>query len=137
VRSFASWHAYHHRLAKVIQYELDSLPPDHSTEIKRLRHRFQERLERELTAGVKAGLFASPDVEGTALAILSLCIDIARWYSSTATRTPTELGELYADFVIRAICKATPATLESPPRLPCAAATRLAVTSAERPRERK
>jgi AcrR family transcriptional regulator len=103
VRAFAGWHARHHRLARVVQYELDSIPPERRREIVRLRARFQARVERELANGVREGVFAPIDVEGSALAILSLCIDIARWYGPSSRRTPAALGGLYADFVCRAL----------------------------------
>ncbi|MFL5843486.1 MAG: TetR/AcrR family transcriptional regulator [Solirubrobacteraceae bacterium] len=103
VRSFASWHALHHRLARVVQYELETLPPERRREIKRLRARFSALVEDELTAGVEAGVFGPIDIQGATLAILSLCIDIARWYGPTAARMPNDLGGLYAEIVTRAL----------------------------------
>lgn len=107
VRAFAGWHARHHSLARVVQYELDSIPPERRREIVRLRARFQARVERELANGVREGRFGPIDVEGSALAILSLCIDIARWYGPSSRRTPEALGGLYADFVCRALREET------------------------------
>ncbi len=108
VRSFAGWHARHHRLARVIQYELESLPAARRREIVDVRARFAPLVERELAAGVQAGRFAPIDIEGAALAILSLCIDIARWYGPKSNRTPEVLGALYADLVGRALRSGTP-----------------------------
>jgi AcrR family transcriptional regulator len=108
VRSFASWHARHHRLARVVQYEFETLPTERRREIVRLRARFRARLESELAAGVEAKVFGPVDIEGTALAILSLCIDIARWYGPSSHRTPDELGALYAELVSRALRVDTP-----------------------------
>jgi AcrR family transcriptional regulator len=108
VRSFAAWHARHHRLARVVQYELASLPPERRREIIRLRARFPALIERELAAGVQSGVFSPIDIEGAALAILSLCIDVARWYASTSHRTPEGLGALYADIVARALRAESP-----------------------------
>jgi AcrR family transcriptional regulator len=102
VRSFAAWHARHHRLARV-QYELESLPLERRREIVKLRARFGTIVERELGAGVASGAFGPIDIEGAALAILSLCIDIARWYGPKSHRTPDGLGALYADLVARAL----------------------------------
>jgi AcrR family transcriptional regulator len=103
VRSFAAWHGRHHRLARVVQYELESLPVERRREIFALRARFPALVERELAAGVQAGVFGPIDIEGAALAILSLCIDIARWYGPNSHRTPEGLGALYADLVARAL----------------------------------
>ncbi|MCW2990965.1 MAG: Transcriptional regulator, TetR family [Solirubrobacterales bacterium] len=103
VRSFASWHARHHRLARVVQYELEMLPQERRREIKRVRARFAAHVERELAAGVDSGVFGPIDIEGATLAILSLCIDIARWYGPTSQRMPDDLGVLYAEIVGRAL----------------------------------
>jgi hypothetical protein len=49
------------------------------------------------------GEFDLPDVPGTALAILSLCIDVARWFNPDGRRTPDDVGVLYADLVGRMV----------------------------------
>lgn len=103
VHAFASWHARHHRLARVAQYELEALNPAHGREIRRLRARFSQRIRDELERGAAEGAFSLPDVEGASLAILSLCIDIARWYGAANPRDPDDLGSLYADIVARAL----------------------------------
>lgn len=103
VALLASWHARHHRLARVAQNELRSLPPDHLAEIRLLRQQVTALLGSDVEAGVAAGAFLSRETHETVRAILSLCIDIARWYSPRGPRSPTELGEIYADLVIRMI----------------------------------
>jgi hypothetical protein len=42
-------------------------------------------------------------VQGTTLAVLSLCIDVARWFNIEGPRTPDEVGALYADLVLRMV----------------------------------
>jgi AcrR family transcriptional regulator len=101
VYDFAGWHARHHRLARVAQYELGAMPPERIGEIRSLRQQVTSRLESEVRDGIRAGVFSSPPVHETARAILSLCIDIARWFRTTGPRTPEELGGIYADLVIR------------------------------------
>src|SRR3954454_22090900 len=54
VAAFAKWHADHHVVARVIQYELKSLPPRQFRQIAKLRKRFEELLGAELAAGVAA-----------------------------------------------------------------------------------
>jgi hypothetical protein len=56
--------------------------------------------------GVAAGEFDVADVSGTTLAVLSLCIDVARWFNPAGHRTPDEVGELYADLVLRMVRRA-------------------------------
>src|SRR4051794_504572 len=79
VAAFAKWHADHHVVARVIQYELKSLPPDQFRGIAALRKRFEELLRAELETGVAAGAFDVAELDAVTLAILSLCIDLARW----------------------------------------------------------
>ncbi|MFF4582780.1 TetR/AcrR family transcriptional regulator [Streptomyces sp. NPDC001373] len=103
VRSFVRWHAAHHTTARVVQYELDALAPEHRSEIVALRRLSDAAVRRILTEGVRAGEFDVPDVPGTTLAVLSLCIDVARWFSADGRRTPDEVGALYADLVLRMV----------------------------------
>ncbi|WP_371792673.1 TetR/AcrR family transcriptional regulator [Streptomyces sp. NBC_01471] len=103
VRSFVRWHAGHHTTARVVQYELDALGDDHRTEIVELRRRSDDAVRRIINDGVQAGEFDVPYVPGTALAVLSLCIDVARWFNVEGRRTPDEVGVFYADLVLRMV----------------------------------
>ncbi|APY89107.1 TetR/AcrR family transcriptional regulator [Streptomyces alfalfae] len=103
VRSFVGWHAAHHTTARVVQYELDALGAEHRTEIVALRRKTDEAVRDIINDGVRAGEFDVPDVPGTTLAVLSLCIDVARWFNVAGRRTPDEVGALYADLVLRMV----------------------------------
>ncbi|WP_405482470.1 TetR/AcrR family transcriptional regulator [Streptomyces sp. NBC_00009] len=103
VRSFVRWHAARHLTARVVQYELDSLGEEHRPEIVALRRESDTTVREIINDGVKAGEFDVPDVPGTTLAVLSLCIDVARWFNTEGRRTPDEVGALYADLVLRMV----------------------------------
>ncbi|MDG4860882.1 TetR/AcrR family transcriptional regulator [Streptomyces sp. T-3] len=103
VRSFVVWHAGHHTTARVVQYELDALGEEHRAEVVRLRRQCDAAVRRILNDGVEAGEFEVPDVPGTTLAVLSLCIDVARWFNTAGRRTPEEVGASYADLVLRMV----------------------------------
>ncbi|WP_328539610.1 TetR/AcrR family transcriptional regulator [Streptomyces sp. NBC_00344] len=103
VRSFVRWHAGHHTTARVVQYELDALGEEHRTEIIELRRRSDAAVRGIIDDGVAAGEFDVPYVPGTALAVLSLCIDVARWFNVEGRRTPDEVGAFYADLVLRMV----------------------------------
>lgn len=103
VSSFVRWHAGRHDTAHVVQYEIDALSDDHRTEIIELRRRSDAIVRGILRDGVEAGEFAVPDVPGTTVAVLSLCIDVARWFNTRGRRTPDEVGALYADLVLRMV----------------------------------
>ncbi|MFE0427046.1 TetR/AcrR family transcriptional regulator, partial [Streptomyces sp. NPDC058953] len=103
VASFVRWHARRHDTARVVQYELDALAPGHRTEIVALRRRSDAVIREIIREGVETGEFDVPDVPGTTLAVLSLCIDVARWFNVNGRRTPDEVGALYADLVLRMV----------------------------------
>ncbi|MET9495972.1 TetR/AcrR family transcriptional regulator [Streptomyces sp. NPDC006552] len=103
VRSFVRWHAGHHTTARVVQYELDSLGEEHRPAIVELRRRSDAAVREIIGDGVASGEFDVPDVPGTTLAVLSLCIDVARWFNAEGRRTPDEVGALYADLVLRMV----------------------------------
>ncbi|AGJ54009.1 transcriptional regulator [Streptomyces sp. PAMC 26508] len=103
VRSFVRWHAERHTTARVVQYELEALGDGHRAEIVALRRKSDAAVRRIISEGVRAGEFDVPDVPGTTLAVLSLCIDVARWFNAQGSRTPEEVGTLYADLVLRMV----------------------------------
>ncbi|MFD3314937.1 TetR/AcrR family transcriptional regulator [Streptomyces sp. NPDC058694] len=103
VSSFVRWHAGGRTTARVVQYELDSLGPDARAEIIALRRQVDAEVRGIIQDGVAAGDFDVPDIPGTTLAVLSLCIDVARWFNVNGTRTPDEVGTLYADLVLRMV----------------------------------
>ncbi|MFF2995536.1 TetR/AcrR family transcriptional regulator [Streptomyces sp. NPDC057950] len=103
VRSFVRWHAGQHTTARVVQYELDALGPEARAEIIALRRQTDAAVRGIIEDGVAAGDFDVPDVPGTTLAVLSLCIDVARWFNVDGPRTPDEVGGLYANLVLRMV----------------------------------
>ncbi|WP_075736095.1 TetR/AcrR family transcriptional regulator [Streptomyces acidiscabies] len=103
VGSFVRWHAVRRTTARGVQYELDALGPDARAEIVALRREVNAEVRGILDDGVASGEFDVIDVRGTTLAILSLCVDVARWFNVNGTRTPEEVGELYADLVLRMV----------------------------------
>ncbi|MCX4432725.1 MULTISPECIES: TetR/AcrR family transcriptional regulator [Streptomyces] len=103
VRSFVRWHAGQHTTARVVQYELEALGPEARAEIVALRRQTDAAVRGIIADGVAAGDFDVPDVPGTTLAVLSLCIDVARWFNVDGPRTPDEVGALYADLVLRMV----------------------------------
>ena len=103
VSSFVRWHAGGRTTARVVQYELDSLGPDARAEITTLRRQVDAEVRGIIEEGVRSGEFDVPDVRGTTLAVLSLCIDVARWFNVNGSRTPEEVGALYADLVLRMV----------------------------------
>src|SRR4051794_6703367 len=101
VASFARWHAEFRTTARVVQYELGSLSAEHYAVVAELRRKIEAQMRGVVEEGVRVGVFEAPDPRGAALAVLSLCIDVARWYRPGGKRSPEEIGELYADLALR------------------------------------
>jgi hypothetical protein len=108
VHAFVRWHAEHHTTGRVVQYELGALAEDHYAEIVVLRRQSEDAIRTIIADGVAAGEFDVPEVPGTTLAVLSLCIDVARWFNPEGRRTPDEVGALYADLVLRMVGAGAP-----------------------------
>jgi AcrR family transcriptional regulator len=103
VAAFAGWHAEFHTTARVVQYELGALSPEHHEQVAGLRRQIERRMRSYIADGVQEGVFDVPDLKGATLAVLSLCIDVARWYQPEGKRTPDEIGAMYADLVLRMV----------------------------------
>jgi AcrR family transcriptional regulator len=103
VSAFTAWHAEHHTIARVVQYELAALSPEHLAEVATIRRAISAKVENVLGDGVSDGTFAVDDLHGTTLAVLSLSIDVARWYDPVRRAAPRELGQLYADLALRMV----------------------------------
>jgi AcrR family transcriptional regulator len=102
IAAFTAWHAEHHTIARVVQYELAALTPEHLAEVAVIRRAISAQIEQVLTDGVQDDSFAVDDLPGTTLAVLSLSIDVARWYTPHRG-DPQALGKLYADLAHRMV----------------------------------
>ena len=95
VYAFAYWHAENHALARVAQWDLAALAPESFQAVAALRRETDLAFRSILVAGVEVGEFVVPDLTGATLAILSLCIDIVRWYPSRRIHVPEEIASTY------------------------------------------
>jgi AcrR family transcriptional regulator len=100
VREFTAWHARSQIHARVVQYEMAALSAEHAAEIAGLRRGIESVMRGLLKDGDAAGVFTVTDVPITALAILSLGIDVARWYRPEGEWSPEEIGERYAQMAL-------------------------------------
>lgn len=101
VLDFSAWHMENARLGRVVQYELHALSDEHRAEIVGLRRRFHRLMVEALQRGVRAGVFQIDDVDGVARALLSLCIDLVRWFDPARTRGRRAVARLNADLALR------------------------------------
>ena len=103
MRTFASDHAQAHTRARVVNYELAALNESHFNEIRRVRRAISAEVRSLVQRGVDAGVFDTPDVNMAATALLSLNIDIARWYREPGPWSPDDVGEFYSDMALRIV----------------------------------
>jgi len=103
VRQFAIDHARAHTGARIVNYELAALSPEHFEEIRQIRQSIDHEVRRLVESGVAMGVFHVRDAGMAALAVLSLGIDIARWYRDEGTWTPEDIGDHYAELALRIV----------------------------------
>lgn len=101
VREFSTWHAVNSRVGRIVQYEFDALTPAHRAEIAAYRRRIERVMQDVLTAGVADDSLEVVDVPGTARAILSLSIDLVRWFSPHGSHSADDIAQLHADLAVR------------------------------------
>ncbi|QKW38246.1 TetR/AcrR family transcriptional regulator [Actinomadura sp. NAK00032] len=105
VSAYTAWHARHHVAARVCQFELTGLTAEHYDEVLELRHRTNAFFRDAVARGVADGSFAPVDVKRVTRAMLSLSIDLVRWYRLDGPDTPERLGEFYAGLALRMVAR--------------------------------
>ncbi|ACU96703.1 TetR/AcrR family transcriptional regulator [Saccharomonospora viridis] len=101
VERFVAWHARRHTVARVVQYELDALPEKEYRVVVELRREIERIVHDLVVAGAEAGDFTVSDPMTAARAVLSLGVDVARWYTERSRKSPTALGREYGELVLR------------------------------------
>jgi AcrR family transcriptional regulator len=102
-RDFGRHHAEGHTWARIVNYELGSLSAEHLEEILRLRIGIEREVRAVIEAGVGSGDFDVRDVGMATTAVLSLGIDVARWYREDGRWSPADVGDHLADLALRIV----------------------------------
>ncbi len=100
---FSEWHVEQYQVARVVQYEHHHLTPEHHADVLALRKEMDAVVRDVLDRGVADGTFSVDDSADTALALLSIAVDVARWYSPTIKRTPVQIGATNAALALRLV----------------------------------
>ncbi|WP_076259123.1 TetR/AcrR family transcriptional regulator [Intrasporangium flavum] len=100
---FSEWHVEQYQVARVVQYEHHHLTPEHHAEVLALRKEMDGLVRGVLERGVADGAFTVEDSADTALALLSIVVDVARWYSPTIRRSPEQIGATNASLALRLV----------------------------------
>ncbi|NKY62476.1 TetR/AcrR family transcriptional regulator [Gordonia rubripertincta] len=103
VGAFTEHHAREHVRARVVNYELGSLAPDHLETVMELRREITRRVRAIVDAGIENGDFDVADSQATTNAMLSMGIDVARWYRAENSLPPEAMGKFYAELATRMV----------------------------------
>ncbi|MDF1603534.1 TetR/AcrR family transcriptional regulator [Nocardioides sp. YIM 152315] len=103
VEEFVRDHAVVHTGARVINYELAALSDEHLAEIVEIRHQIDLVVRDVIDRGVASGAFETPDPHMTALAVLSLGVDVARWFRDEGRWSPDQVAAHYRVLALRMV----------------------------------
>ncbi len=103
ISAFAGWHATHHTTARIVHYELTSLTRDNFDAVAVIRRRIDRLVSDAVTAGIADGSFTAADPAGTALAMTSMCVDVARWFPAGSLHSPADVAGLYGALALRLV----------------------------------
>jgi AcrR family transcriptional regulator len=103
IGGFSRWHAEHHELGRIVQFEFRHLSAEHREAVLGLRKEIDNVVAGVLRDGVASGEFEVDDVAVTALALLSMAIDVARWYAPDVRRTPADIETSYGLLAVRLV----------------------------------
>lgn len=105
VRDFALDHAVSHTSARIVNYESAALTPEHYAVVHALRCDIQNEIEALVVRGVEVGKFDTPVPRIASIAVLSLAVDLARWFHSENHWDAEELADQYADIALRIVSR--------------------------------
>lgn len=103
MRTFTRYHARCHTTARIVNYELHALSQEHYAEIAAVRKTIGAELRTVVEKGVTQGVFSTPDPRMTAHALLSLGVDVARWYRDDGEWTPDDIADHYCELALRMV----------------------------------
>ena len=101
VYEFSLWHADHSRVGRIVQWEYHALTPEHRAEVGAIRRSIERTMQDALADGVRQGVLDADDVPGTAFSLLSLGVDLVRWFEPGGSRSGHELATLHAELAVR------------------------------------
>ncbi|MCD9197207.1 TetR/AcrR family transcriptional regulator [Aeromicrobium wangtongii] len=101
VYDFSRWHADHSRVGRIVQWEYHALTPEHRAEVAAFRRSIEKTMQDALADGVAQGVLDVTDIPGTAFSLLSLGVDLVRWFEPGGSRSGDDLASLHAELAVR------------------------------------
>lgn len=96
VYAFAYWHAESHTLGRIVQWEIGSLEPENLALVAMQRKWIETYVRDILVDGTSEGTFSVMDLSLSTVAILSMCVDLVRWFPSETNNVPAAIATTYA-----------------------------------------
>ena len=103
VRVLTLWTTYNSQVGHVVLYQTSALSPAHQAEVAAREQQVSRIVRRVIADGLSSGDFDVPDPGAAAIAVLSLCLDVARWYHPGHRLTPQQLGDFNAIAALRIV----------------------------------
>ena len=108
VMEFSLWHLENIQAARVTQYEMHALTPEHRAVVIAQRREFHRLMRTALEAGIRAGAFEVADLHRTTHSLLALGIDLIRWFDPGVDPDRVSIARHNADLAIRMISSPSP-----------------------------
>lgn len=99
IEAVTRWHVDNHLLARVAQHELPHLSEAHLATVREQRRAVEDILTAPVAAGCAAGVFRRTDPRLFLRAMLSLTVDVIRWYSPGGRYTADDLAKSNVDIL--------------------------------------
>lgn len=100
--AFADYHARTHVRSRVTNYELAALSPEHLAEIQVMRRAIFEAFGELVDGGIASGDFAPPDRRMAVTGLISMCVDISRWFRDDGIPA-AEVASAYSEMAVRCV----------------------------------
>ena len=92
----------------VLFRDASNLSPEHADELRLVRRRFQQAVQRFLAAGVTAGEFAVPDPNVAGIAVLDLLKGVDGWVRPSGRLDFGGVADTYATLILQMVGAAKP-----------------------------
>jgi len=108
VTALVRFHAKYNTACRVANNELGSMEADARARIRKVRQAMEKVVSDLIHEGVDNGEFVVDDQQIVTTYILSLGIDVARWFRAGHRLSPDELADLYAKLMMKSVAVPTP-----------------------------
>jgi AcrR family transcriptional regulator len=101
--AFTAFHATNHTIARIINDELAALTPPHLEQVLIRRRTIDEAMRDVVERGASSGEFRVDDASITALALLSMGMDVARWFRDDGRWSVEQVASHYGRLALRLV----------------------------------